>query len=482
MLKRISSDEPKEYCGLFGIAGNRQAVWLTYLGLFAQQHRGQEACGIVANNQGVLSIHKEMGLVSDVFSEQVLSRLKGNMAVGHVRYSTTGSSVLKNSQPLLIDYANGSICIAHNGNLVNSLDLRQKLEKSGSIFQTTTDSELVIHLMAASNKRSLEDSLVYALKRIKGAYSLVLMNSDYLIGVRDPHGFRPLVLGKLGSSYCLASETCAFDLIGAKLVREIEPGEIVFINNQGALKSIKPKELIAGHYSFCTFEHVYFSRPDSNVFGETVHTVRRKLGAKLAREYPVEADYVVPVPDSGYSAALGYSQESGIALEMGIIRNHYVGRTFIQPAQDSRDMGVRVKFNILKDILKGKRIVIVDDSIVRGTTSKIRVRNLRKAGVKEVHLRISCPAHRFPCFYGIDFHRASELIANKYDSVEKIRKYLEVDSLGYLSMEGMLSCFKHPKGNYCTSCWTGKYPVRAEKRHSKFSLERSCCGQGELQI
>lgn len=482
MLIKKDSFEPKEYCGLFGISGNRQAVWLTYLGLFAQQHRGQEACGIVANNQGLLSIHKDMGLVSDVFSEQVLSRLKGNMAVGHVRYSTTGSSVLKNSQPLLIDYANGSICIAHNGNLVNSFDLRQKLEKSGSIFQTTTDSELVIHLMAASNKRSLEDSLVYALKRIKGAYSLVLMNSNYLIGIRDPHGFRPLVLGKLGASYCLASETCAFDLIGAKFVREIEPGEIVLINNQGVLKSIKPKELVAGHYAFCTFEHVYFSRPDSNVFGETVHTVRRKLGAQLAKEHPVEADYVVPVPDSGYSAALGYSQESGIVLEMGIIRNHYVGRTFIQPAQDSRDMGVRVKFNILKDILKGKRIVIVDDSIVRGTTSKIRVRNLRKAGVKEVHLRISCPAHRFPCFYGIDFHRASELIANKYDNLEKISKYLEVDSLGYLSLEGMLSCFKHPKNNYCTSCWTGKYPVRAEKRQSKFSLERSCCGQGELQI
>ena len=482
MLKKTSSDEPKEYCGLFGITNNRQAVWLAYLGLFAQQHRGQEACGIVANNQGVLSIHKDMGLVSDVFSEQVLSRLKGNMAVGHVRYSTTGSSVLKNSQPLLLDYANGSICIAHNGNLVNSLELRQKLEKSGSIFQTTTDSELVIHLMARSNKRSLEDSLVYALKRVKGAYSLVLMNSNYLIGVRDPHGYRPLVLGKLGPSYCLASETCAFDLIGAKFVREIEPGEIVLINNQGVLKSIKPKELVAGHYAFCAFEHVYFSRPDSKVFGETVHTVRRRLGAQLAKEHPVESDFVVPVPDSGFSAALGYSQESGIPLEMGIIRNHYVGRTFIQPAQDSRDMGVRVKFNTLRDILKGKRIIIVDDSIVRGTTSKIRVRNLRKAGVKEVHLRISCPAHRFPCFYGIDFHRASELIANKYETLEKISKYLEVDSLGYLSLDGMLNCFTHSKNNYCTACWTGKYAVRAEKRHSKFSLERSCCGQGELQI
>jgi len=477
MFKTISSGEPKEYCGLFGISNSKQAGWLAYLGLYAQQHRGQEACGIVVNNQGKLSVHKDMGLVSDVFNEQVLARLKGSMAVGHVRYSTTGSSVLKNSQPLLIDYANGSICIAHNGNLVNSLQLRRRREKSGSIFQTTTDSELVIHLMAASNKRSLEDSLVYALKKIKGAYSLLLMNSGYLIGARDPHGFRPLVLGKLGASYCLASETCAFDLIGAKFLREIEPGEVVFINNQGVLKSMKPKELSAGRYSFCTFEHVYFSRPDSNVFGDIVHLVRRRLGAQLAKEHPVDADYVVPVPDSGYSAALGYAQESGIPLEMGIIRNHYVGRTFIQPAQDSRDMGVRVKFNILKDILKGKRIVVVDDSIVRGTTSKIRVRNLRKAGVKEVHLRISCPAHRYPCFYGIDFHRASELIANKYENVEKIRKYLEVDSLGYLSLEGMLGCFKNPRECYCTSCWTGKYSVKPEEKHGKFSLETGCCGQ-----
>lgn len=482
MLKRINDFSPREHCGLFGITNNKQAAWLTYLGLFAQQHRGQEACGIVANKQGVLSIHKDMGLVSDVFSEGVLNRLKGNMAVGHVRYSTTGASVLKNAQPLLIDYDKGSICIAHNGNLVNSFELRKKLEQSGSIFQTTTDSELIIHLMAKSRKRSLQESLVYALKRIKGAYSLVMMNSNYLIGVRDPHGFRPLSLGKFGASWCLASETCAFDLIGAKFVREIEPGEIVFINREGLIQSYKPKELAVLRSAFCIFEHVYFSRPDSFVFGETVHTVRRKLGAQLAVEHAVDADFVVPVPDSGFSAALGYSRESGIPLEMGIIRNHYVGRTFIQPAQDARDMGVRIKFNILKDILKGKRIIIVDDSIVRGTTSKLRVRNLRKAGVKEVHLRISCPAHRFPCFYGIDFHRSSELIANKYKTLEKIGKYLEVDSLGYLSLEGMLNCLKHQKDNYCASCWTGRYPVRAEKRHSKFSLEKRCCGEGELRI
>ena len=480
MYKVNSTNEPREYCGLFGIINNRQASWLTYLGLYALQHRGQEACGIASSNKGILSLHRGMGLVNDVFNEQIISRLKGNMASGHVRYSTTGSSVLKNAQPLLIDYAKGTICIAHNGNLVNSLQLRQSLERSGSIFQTTTDSEIIIHLMARSKSRSLEESLIYALKKIKGTYALVMMDNSTLIGARDPLGFRPLSLGKLGESWCLASETCAFDLIGAKFVREIEPGEILFITEK-RLRSVKPQELKSKNRSaFCTFEHVYFARPDSIVFGETVHTVRRKFGEELTREHPVDADFVVPVPDSGFSAALGYSQESGIPLEMGIIRNHYVGRTFIQPAQDTRDLGVRVKFNILKGVLKGKRIVIVDDSIVRGTTSRIRVRNLRKAGVKEVHLRISCPAHRFPCFYGIDFHHSSELIANRYESIEKIREYLDVDSLGYLSLDGMLKCLKHPKDYYCTACWTGNYPVKAEKKQGKFSLELHCCGQGEI--
>ena len=477
MYRRNNFDELKEYCGLFGVMNNKHASWLSYLGLYALQHRGQEACGIAVNNKGILTIHKNMGLVNDAFNEQILGRLKGDMAVGHVRYSTTGSSVLKNAQPLLIDYAKGTVCIAHNGNLVNSLQLRQYLEKNGSIFQTTTDSELIIHLMAREKSRDVKESLIYALQKIKGAFSLVMMDESHLIGARDPYGFRPLSLGKLGNSYCLASETCAFDLIGAELVREIEPGEVVFINKQG-VKSFK--FACVQRHAHCTFEHVYFARPDSIVFGETVHTVRRKLGEQLVREHPINADFVVPVPDSGFSAALGYSQESGIPLEMGIIRNHYVGRTFIQPAQDSRDLGVRVKFNLLKGPLKGKSIIVVDDSIVRGTTSKIRVRNLRKAGVKEVHLRISCPPHKFPCFYGIDFHKSSELIANKYASVDKIREYLEVDSLGYLSLEGMLSCLKCPKTDYCTACWNGKYPVRVEKKQGKFSLEERCCGQGEI--
>lgn len=474
------SDHPREYCGLFGVYGHKHASWLTYLGLYALQHRGQEACGIVTNNKGILTIQKDTGLVSDVFNEQSLNKLKGDVAVGHVRYSTTGSSILKNAQPLLIDYAKGSVCIAHNGNLVNSLELRRHLEKTGSIFQTTTDSEIIVHLMARSRSSKLEQSLIYALKRIKGAYSLVMMDHNSIIGVRDPLGFRPLCLGKLGKAFCLASETCAFDLIGAKLIREVEPGEMVFINGKG-LRSVRLRDFnLHDRHAFCVFEHVYFSRPDSVVFGENVHLVRRKLGEQLAKEHPVKADFVVPVPDSGFSAALGYSCASGIPLEMGIIRNHYVGRTFIQPAQDLRDMSVRVKFNILKGVLKGKRIVIVDDSIVRGTTSKIRIRNLRLAGVKEVHLMISCPMHRFPCFYGIDFHRSSELIANRYGSLEKIRQYLGVDSLGYLSLEGMLGCLKYPDNNYCTACWTGKYPIKTEKKYSKFSLEMRCCGQGEI--
>lgn len=473
-------DKPREYCGLFGIYGNRNSGWLTYLGLYAQQHRGQEACGIVVNAKGRLLPHKGMGLVNDVFNENILSALRGDAAIGHVRYSTTGSSNLKNAQPLLIEYAKGSICIAHNGNLVNSLVLRQGLEKSGSIFQTTADSEIIIHLMAKARSQDFKESLLYALKRIKGAYSLLMMDSRNLIGIRDPYGFRPLCLGKLEGAWCLASETCAFDLVGARFIRDVDPGEIVFISKDG-LKSVRPKELRLRRYAHCTFEHVYFARPDSLVFGQTVHMVRQKLGQQLAKEHPVDADFVVPVPDSGFSAAMGYSKKSGIPLEMGIIRNHYVGRTFIQPAQNSRELGIKVKFNLLKDVVKGKRIIIVDDSIVRGNTSKIRVRNLRRAGVKAVHLRISCPAHRHPCFYGIDFHRASELIANRYESIERIRQYLEVDSLGYLSLAGMLGCLKSAQNNYCTACWTGRYPIKPEKRHGKFSLETHCCGQIEVK-
>ncbi|MFH0876658.1 MAG: amidophosphoribosyltransferase [Candidatus Omnitrophota bacterium] len=461
---------PKHYCGLFGIFGNPEANYMIYLGLYALQHRGEESCGIVTSDGQELFIHKDMGLVVDVFSEEKLKALRGDRGIGHVRYSTTGSSLIKNAQPLFIDYLGTSLAIAHNGNLTNSHHLKKELEKSGSIFQTSCDSEVIVHLMARSKAKDVVDRLTSALKRIEGAYSLVLLTEDYLIGVRDPFGFRPLCLGKKGDAFCLASETSAFDLIEAKFIREVEPGEIVVITKKG-LKSIRfaPKSKKS---AYCIFEHIYFSRPDSVIFGETVHLVRRKLGETLAKEHPVKADYVIPIPDSGTSAALGYSHASGIPLEWGVIRNHYVGRTFIQPQQHIRDLGVKVKFNILRDVVRGKRVVIVDDSIVRGTTSQKRVRNFRDAGAKEVHMRISCPPHRFPCFYGIDFPSREELIANRM-SMKEIQKFLGVDSLGYLSLEGMLKSVKCPNERYCVACFTGQYPVHFSEAN-KYILEKGC--------
>jgi len=464
MQKNI--DHPKEHCGLFGIYGHPNASELTYLGLYALQHRGEESCGIVSSDRQDFYIHKEMGLVSDVFNPEVLSKLKGDIAVGHTRYSTTGSSVIKNVQPLFANHRDKSLAIAHNGNLTNSEVLKKKLESQGSIFQSSCDSEIIIHLMAKEKSRDVVEKLKTALKSVQGAYSLILMTQDKLIGVRDPLGFRPLCLGKIGNSYCLASETCAFDLIEAEYIREIKAGEIVVIDKSG-LKSHKFSS--EKKKAFCIFEHIYFSRPDSFVFGQTVHLVRQSLGEKLAKENPAQADFVIPVPDSGTSAALGFAHASEIPLEMGIIRNHYVGRTFIQPHQRIRDLGVKVKFNLLKEVVKGKRVVIVDDSIVRGTTSKKRIRDFRRAGAKKVHLRISCPPHRFPCFYGIDFPTQKELIAHKY-SLNKIKEFLGVDSLGYLSVEGMLSCVKD-KNNYCTACFTGKYPVKFGSKIDKYALE-----------
>jgi len=459
---------PKEYCGLFGIYGIDNASYLTFLGLYALQHRGEESCGIVSCDGKRFFVHKGMGLVSDVFNEENLKNLKGHFAIGHVRYSTTGSSHIRNAQPLFVDYLKGSLAIAHNGNLVNSLELREKLESQGAIFQTSSDSEIILHLMLRCKKHDLIEKLIYALSKVKGAYSLLLMDEKRIIGVRDPLGFRPLCIGKKDSSLCLASETCALDLIEADFIREVLPGEIVVIDKDG-LHSYKPfKE--TKRKAFCIFEHIYFARPDSVIFGETVHLVRQKLGERLAFEHPVEADFVIGVPDSGNSAALGFSHFSKIPLEIGIIRNHYVGRTFIQPHQKIRDLGVRVKFNILKEVIKGKRVVIVDDSIVRGTTSKKRIRQFRELGAKEVHLRISCPPHKFPCFYGIDFPSQKELIANNC-SLEEIRKFLDVDTLGYLSLEGMLSCVKFRKEDYCVACFTGNYPVKF-KSADKFLLER----------
>jgi len=465
------SDNLRESCGLFGILGNPEASWIAYLGLYALQHRGEESCGIVSSDGQEVYMHKDMGQVCDVFNEDKLRYLKGHMAIGHVRYSTTGSSSVKNAQPLFVDHMGGYFAIGHNGNLINSYSLKKELEAEGSIFQTTCDSEIIIHLMARAKSKDILEKLTGALKKIKGAYSLVVMTQGKIIGVRDPWGFRPLSLGKLKDNWCLASETCAFDLIEAKLVRDVEPGEMVVIDDKG-ISSIKfdaPKD----RYAHCMFEHVYFSRPDSIVFGETVHLVRKKLGETLAKEHPVEADLVIPIPDSGTSAALGFSHASGIPLEQGVIRNHYIGRTFIQPHQNIRDFGVRVKFNILKEVVQGKRVVIVDDSIVRGTTSRIRVKNFRNAGAKEVHMRIACPPHKSPCFYGIDFPSKEELIANKHN-IEQIKKFLDVDSLGYLSLEGMLSSVKLPKNHYCTACWTGDYPVVVEDKKGKAVLEKGC--------
>lgn len=458
----------KDKCGVFGIYGHADAPYLAYLGLYALQHRGEESAGIVVSDGKKMKAHRSMGHVQDVFDGNVLDSLKGDRAIGHVRYSTTGSSNLKNAQPIVVDYSRGEIALGHNGNLVNADILRSELEAYGSIFQTTTDSEIIVHLMAKPSLRNVEEGVVEALGRVRGAYSLVFLTNQFLIAARDPQGFRPLWLGQLGSSYVVASETCAFDIMDAKIVREIEPGEVLFISDKG-LRSVKiPSE--DNQRAHCIFEHVYFARPDSKVFGESVHQVRVKLGKQLAIESPVDADLVIPVPDSGNSAALGYSQQSGIPLEVGIIRNHYVGRTFIQPTQGIRDFKVRVKFNLVKEVLQGKRVIIVDDSIVRGTTSKMRVKTLRQAGAKEVHLRISCPPHKHPCAYGIDFPTREELIANRY-TTEELKKYLDCDSIGYLSLEGMLKGVSFPKENYCTACWSGKYPIPFEN-YNKYHAEK----------
>ncbi|MBI1869973.1 MAG: amidophosphoribosyltransferase [Chlamydiae bacterium] len=459
---------PKDACGVFGVFGNDNASHLTYLGLYALQHRGQESAGIVASDGKTLKVHKGMGLVGEVFGEKTLKALTGSIAIGHVRYSTTGSSLIENAQPLLVSCSKGDIAIGHNGNLVNARELREELERKGSIFQTTVDSEIFLHLIARSSLPSREEALIDAIKKVRGAYTLVILWEDEIIGVRDPNGFRPLCLGEKDGAYILASETCALDLIGARFVRDIEPGEIVFIG-KNILRSIKPfgENLKT---SFCIFENIYFSRPDSWIMGHSVHSIRKQLGVELAREHAVEADVVIPVPDSGNSAALGYSQESGIPLEVGFIRNHYVGRTFLQPSQFVRDLGVTIKLNPIREVIQGKRIIVIDDSIVRGTTSRSRVRILRESGAKEVHVRISCPPHVSPCYYGIDFPSSEELIASSHN-LDEIRNYLEADSLGYLSLEGMLRAMQHLKIGFCTACYTRDYPVPVSEGTNKSVME-----------
>jgi amidophosphoribosyltransferase len=448
------SEMPNEECGVFGIFGWPEAAKHAYLGLYALQHRGQESAGIVASDGERLRWHRDMGRVAEVFTEDVLNRLEGEMAIGHVRYSTTGSSTKANAQPIVVNYARGQLAVAHNGDLVNTMEIRDELEKQGAIFSTTSDSEVLVHLVSRSRKKSFEDALVESLGVLRGAYSFVLLTQTQMIAVRDPQGFRPLSIGKLDGSYVVASETCAFDISGAEYVRDVEPGEMVVIDRGG----LRSRRFAEAKPAYCIFEYVYYSRPDSIVFGHNVHDIRLRLGAQLACEYAVEADLVMPVPDSSNSAALGYSRESGIQFEFGFIRSHYIGRTFIEPSQQIRDFGAKLKYNPVRSVLEGKRVVVVDDSIVRGTTSRKIIKMIRGAGAREVHLRISCPPWKHPCFYGIDTPTKSELIGATH-TVEEIQKYLRVDSLGYLSEEGLLRAMPEGSGPYCMACFKGRYPV-----------------------
>jgi amidophosphoribosyltransferase len=469
-LNDFYSEKPRESCGLFGIHDHSDAAKLTYFGLYALQHRGQESAGIAVVEDNTMRQHKGMGLVADVFNMPQLEQLKGRSAIGHVRYSTTGSSILSNAQPLMVQHRQRTYAVAHNGNLVNAHTLRNELEEAGSIFQTTMDSEVFLHLFVKNLGKGFEQALVESATRIKGAFSFVMLtNRGELVGIKDPHGFRPLCLGKLNGNYVLASETCALDLVEADFIRSLDPGEIVIIGPNG-IKSIRYTEPEARR--FCVFEFIYFARPDSSIFGKTVYEVRKAHGRQLAREAPVSADLVMPFPDSGNYAAIGYAQESGIPFEMGMIRNHYVGRTFIQPTQSMRDFGVRIKLNPVRSLLKGKDIIIIEDSIIRGTTVRTRVKALRELGVKRIHMRVSGPPHRFPCHYGIDFSTKGELIAAKM-TVPELKEHLGLDSLHYLSLKGLLEAtgVENPENSFCKACFDGCYPVEFDKKLSKDCLE-----------
>lgn len=447
------SDRLKEACGVFGVWGVPDAAKLTLYGLYALQHRGQESAGIAALSGGCISYVRGMGLVSDVFCDGVPALLEGRAAIGHVRYSTTGASSVENAQPLVIKYRRGQLALAHNGNLVNAPKLRECLEEGGSIFQTSSDTEVVAHLVAQRSRETLEESIPASFQKVEGAYAFVFLVPDGLAGLRDPHGIRPLVLGRLNGGLVLASETCALDAVGAEFSREIAPGELVLIDDRGlrSVQALKPQPL-----RLCAFEHIYFARPDSQFDGANVHAVRKALGRKLAEAYPVEADLVMGVPDSSVSAAAGYAEQAGIPCDMGLIKNRYIGRTFIQPSQAQRDFAVKVKLNPMRDVVQGKRVVLVDDSIVRGTTSRYIVRLLKEAGATEVHLRIASPPYRFPCFYGIDTSAPSELVAAGR-SPEEIRRSVEADSLAYLTQEQLFEALGSSR--FCTACFDGAYPV-----------------------
>jgi len=462
-------DECTHHCGLFGVYNNPRAAELTFLGLYSLQHRGEEAAGIVSGDGRQLYQHVGLGLVSDVFNRANLDRLVGRQSIGHVRYSTTGSSVLKNAQPFLANFSLGTIAVAHNGNLIDVRRRKDDLENKGSIFQTGMDSELIMHLIARSYGNSIEERIEQALQQIKGAFCFLFLTPDKMIAVRDPYGIRPLCLGKLGDSTIISSETAALNLAGAEYVRDIEPGEMVTISKNGVTSANPfPKK----KHSFCIFELIYFAKPDSRVFTRNVYMTRKALGHQLAREAPCDADMVIPVPDSANYAAIGYAQEAGIPLELGIIRNHYIGRTFIQPSQFIREFGVKVKLAAVHELIKGKRLCLIEDSIVRGTTTRTKIHELRKAGAKEIHMRISSQPIRFPCFYGIDFCSEEELIANKM-SVEQIRDYLELDSLVYLSYDGMMEAAAgEGPPSFCSACFNGNYPITVSAGANKYILEQ----------
>ncbi len=456
IVEESNLDAFHEECGVFGVYGHPEAANLAYLGLYALQHRGQESAGIVSSNGKALISHRGMGLVADIFNSDIIGRLEGTSAIGHNRYSTTGSTSLKNCQPIVVEYGKGGLALAHNGNLVNFQEMRERLEAGGTIFYSSSDSEIVIHLIAASRAPSLPEKLVEALAQVRGAYSLVLLTETCLIAVRDPHGFRPLVLGELNGAKIITSETCALDLVRADYIREIEPGEMVIIDENG-LRSIRSLAPMAPKR--CIFEYVYFARPDSLLYGRNVYSVRKQQGRALARECPADADLVVPVPDSGNAAALGFAEESKIPFEMALVRSHYVGRTFIEPRQSIRHFGVKIKFNPVAELLRGRRIVLIEDSLVRGTTLRKVIPMLRQAGAREVHMRIAAPPTTNSCFYGIDTPTREELLASSH-SVEEIRRWIGADSLGYLSWDGLYSFLNNGnRQGFCDACFTGKYPI-----------------------
>lgn len=466
----VDIEKPREACGLFGVYGHPDAAKLAYFGLYALQHRGQESAGIAVFRDKRIHNHKGMGLVPDVFNVEDFDHLQGHSALGHVRYSTTGSSVLTNAQPFVVRHRMRSYAVALNGNLVNAHILKNELEESGSIFQTTMDTEIFLHLFVKNLHLGFDGALVDTVKRLKGAFSFIMLSSEgEVIGIKDPNSFRPLCLGKLNGDYVLASETCALDLVEAEFVRELDPGETVIIDDQG-IRSLKIPS--TNNRSFCIFEFIYFARPDSTFFGQNVYQIRKAHGRRLALEAPVDADLVMPFPDSGSYAAIGYAEASGIPFEMGMIRNHYVGRTFIQPTQSMRDFGVRIKLNPIKELLKGKEIIIIEDSIIRGTTARTRVKALRELGVKRIHMRVAGPPHRFPCHYGIDFSTRGELVASQM-SIKELQGFLGLNSLHYLSLEGLLdvTCVDCPENNFCKACFDGCYPVSFDDGLSKDCLE-----------